>query len=427
VDAEVPDAQWPDAGVDAEVPDAQWHDAPLPDLVSKPDLCGCDDSITCTDNGCNDAGGCVFTLKSGYCLIGFTSCYKDGDVNPANPCQKCDVSQSQSSWTTFAGKGCVTTVAGGGSSYPCGYTGPALSANLQKLTGIAFNASTDEIYFAEAQCHQIHALYKNSAGQWRIYVIAGAVGPGYVGSTAGVATSTAKFSYPVALAIGSTGIVAVADRDNYLIRHITGGKVYDTAGTQGTSGNQDGTGSSATFSYLSGIAWSGSDLYVSQHGSGQNQGRIRLISSGNVSTPFTSLTPPSTINLTMPNDLTVDGSGLVYIANTNHNVITSATSTPSATLTNLVGVDYPRGIWVNSAGTSGYVSESKSNQRVFKLTKSGSTWSKTAYAGKGTAGYIDGKLADAQFNYPRHLAVNGSGVIFLVDQANNRIRMITPP
>lgn len=48
------------------------------------------------------------------------------------------------------------------------------------------------------------------------------------------------------------------------------------------------------------------------------------------------------------------------------------------------------------------------------------------YAGTGTAGFLDGPIATAQFNWPKDIAIDISGNMFIADQINNRIRKITP-
>src|SRR5690349_22690781 len=62
------------------------------------------------------------------------------------------------------------------------------------------------------------------------------------------------------------------------------------------------------------------------------------------------------------------------------------------------------------------------NNRIRKITPAGQV---STVAGDGTAGYIDGPAAKAQFNGPIGLSVSGDGDIYVADTYNDVIRMIT--
>ncbi|MCC7535768.1 MAG: hypothetical protein IT379_06125, partial [Deltaproteobacteria bacterium] len=63
----------------------------------------CDDSIACTTDTCNEtANRCDNPIANGQCLIGGT-CYANNDPNPAEQCQECRTSMSQSSWSNRSG------------------------------------------------------------------------------------------------------------------------------------------------------------------------------------------------------------------------------------------------------------------------------------------------------------------------------------
>ncbi len=73
-----------------------------------------------------------------------------------------------------------------------------------------------------------------------------------------------------------------------------------------------------------------------------------------------------------------------------------------------------------------YVADSGNNRiRVVRQQPDGSRVVQTL-AGDGTAGYLDGAGAQARFNAPQGVAVDGSGTVYVADTGNHRIRRIAP-
>lgn len=85
------------------------------------------------------------------------------------------------------------------------------------------------------------------------------------------------------------------------------------------------------------------------------------------------------------------------------------------------GFYYPRGLAVDTAGAV-YVADS-TNNRIRKISLGGDV---TTFAGSGTATFADGLGTSASFNLPYAVAVNAAGVVFVADRSNHRIRKITP-
>ncbi|PVC96328.1 hypothetical protein DBP19_08315 [Streptomyces sp. CS090A] len=84
---------------------------------------------------------------------------------------------------------------------------------------------------------------------------------------------------------------------------------------------------------------------------------------------------------------------------------------------------HPYGIAIDSVGTL-YFSD-YSNHRVRKITTDGKV---RTVAGTGTAGYggDDGPATSARLNCPRELAVDRAGALYIADAENHRVRKVTP-
>jgi DNA-binding beta-propeller fold protein YncE len=127
----------------------------------------------------------------------------------------------------------------------------------------------------------------------------------------------------------------------------------------------------------------------------------------------------------------------VYVADTNNHTIRSITAGGVvATLAGLPGLsgtvdgtgsvarfNQPRGIAVDSTGAL-YVADSN-NHTIRKITAGAVV---TTLAGlAGNPANIDGTGSAAQFNQPRGVEVDsGTGMVYVADTTNNKIRQITP-
>ncbi len=216
----------------------------------------------------------------------------------------------------------------------------------------------------------------------------------YAGSPAGIGdpanpgnangpAAAASFSDPVGLGLDSKGNLYVADYLNNLVRKIApDGTVSTFAGT-GEAGYLDGPASSAMFNWPVGIAVDSNDnVFVSEDGNSA----IRKISpDGTVSTYALSGTA-TILGVTFnsrflyPNGIAVDGAGNVYVADTGNNLIRKIS---------------PQGVVSVLAGT-------------------------------GVQGAVDGSAATASFNWPKAVAVDKNGNVYVADSNNDLIRMISP-
>ncbi|MEO6977587.1 MAG: gliding motility-associated C-terminal domain-containing protein, partial [Mucilaginibacter sp.] len=154
-------------------------------------------------------------------------------------------------------------------------------------------------------------------------------GIGSAGSANGPGIS-ASFNLPQGIAIDAAGNLYVADTFNHLIRKITPAGIVSTLAGSGAPGSNNGNGTNASFN--------------------------------------------------LPQNLTVDAAGNVFVTDLSNNVIR-------------------------------------------KITPAGDV---STYAGRGSAGSNNGPALSASFNQPSGIVVDDIGDLFISDYGGNIIRMIDP-
>ncbi len=135
-----------------------------------------------------------------------------------------------------------------------------------------------------------------------------------------------------------------------------------------------------------------------------------------------------------PAGVAVDGSGNVYVADSDGSKIRKIT--PTGLVTTLAGsavrgmadgmgtaasFGWPGSVAVDGSGNV-YVADADYH-KIRKITPAGVV---TTLAGSGTAGSADGTGNAASFNLPYGVAVDSRGSVYVADKNNNKIRKITP-
>ena len=271
--------------------------------------------------------------------------------------------------TTIAGKGGVKGSANGSGS----------AARFDNLCGIVRNAAGD-LYVTD--CHNNTIRKITPAG-----VVSTFAGKAGVAGSANGSLTTARFDYPVGIAINAAGDIYISDWGANTIRKITpAGQVTTLAGKAGKSGFADGTGAAARFDNPAGICLDAAgDLYVADNGNDT----IRKITPAGVVT-----TVAGSLGLSGDSD----GTG------------------------NAASFSSPGGICCDAAGDL-YVADT-GNYTIRKITPAGMV---TTVAGApGYKGSSDGNgLTTASFYYPWGIAVDAAGDLYVADTGNNLIRKIT--
>ena len=148
------------------------------------------------------------------------------------------------STTTFAGSG------GAGSA-----DGTGASASFNNPYSLAYDPASATVAVADTLSHRIRLVSFPGAV---VTTLAGS-SQGYADGTG----SSAQFAHPRGVAFqASTGNIYVADAMNYRIRVITPAGVVATVAGSGTSAYADGTGTAASFSEVFGIAFTSTGALI---------------------------------------------------------------------------------------------------------------------------------------------------------------------
>lgn len=316
-------------------------------------------------------------------------------------------------------------VLAGSTGGPGSSDGTGAEARFNMPSGLAMDAAGN-LYIADSGNHTIRRV--SSAGV--VTTLAGAAGK--AGTTDGVGSS-ARFSWPTGVAVDSSGVVYVADTGNQTIRKISAsGAVTTLAGAAGVRGRNDGQGSAARFDSPTGLAVNRfGELYVADT---MNHLIRRVSQTGTVVTVAGGCyewggcdgsrdDTGSSARFNGPTALTLDRQEDVLVADTANRSIRRVT--PGGVVTTVVE---RRAGLTYPAGIAVDTSGNTYVTDVYDntLRRVTSTGHLIVAGFAGFNGSADGTGSLARFYNPTGVVADAAGNLYVSDTKNNTIRRIMP-
>ncbi|HWD98631.1 MAG TPA: IPT/TIG domain-containing protein [Bryobacteraceae bacterium] len=324
----------------------------------------------------------------------------------------------------FAQQYTISTVAGiGGVQGFVGDEGPATSGELDKPFRVAVGSSGN-FYIADYYTYVIRMV---TASTGNINTIAGDGVPGYAGDN-GPATS-ASIADVHGIAVDSSGNVYIADTSNSRVRKIdTSGNIATFAGN-GTRGYA-GDGAAATGAELwfpAGLAFDSSgNLYIADYGSStvrkvDTKGNISIVAGTGSFGDSGDGGSAAKAALGYPYSIAFDQSGNLFIADTSNNNIRKVDT--SGNISTYISNIMPENIAIDATGAiyfvdgvTSYVQEILPGGTIIPIAGNGSPF----FAGDG------GPALQAELGQPQGVAATSSGNVYVADTQNEAIRLLTP-
>ncbi|EFC44432.1 predicted protein [Naegleria gruberi] len=261
-----------------------------------------------------------------------------------------------------------------------------------------------------------------------------------------IPATSAIMNYPSHCVINSTnGELIISDMNNHRIRKVSNNGIITTIAGNGTAGfcGDGGLAVNTCLNRPNGIAISSSgELYIADYGNHRirkvsNNGIITTIA-GNGNTIYNGDgIDAANASLYSPVDVSIGANNEIYIADagnyrirkifTNGTIVTIAgTGTNGFSGDNGLGsnatIGYPSSVLFNSGNV--YFTDIVYCV-IRKIYSNGTITTISGKAGTCTYGGDGGKASNAQLSYPAGIAISSTGDIYISDNYNHRIRVIS--
>jgi hypothetical protein len=336
----------------------------------------------------------------------------------------------------------ITTVAGNGTAGYSGDNGPATSAQLNDPMGVSADKNGN-FFIVDRNNNVIRKV--NSSGI--ITTFAGTGIAGYSGDS-GLAIN-AQLNHPFGVLADNAGNVYISDPVNARVRKVNASGIITTFAGNGIYGYSGDFGP-AINANIRGAVGLAIDTFGNVFIADRDTSVIRKVDKNGIITTFAGTSipgysgnggPATSAQLAGPIGLATDIAGNVYIADGVEYVIRKVDL--SGTITTFAGnhtwgntgdngpatsaqlVD-PTGIAVDSIGNVYIGDVGGAGERIRVVNNSNVI---SAFAGNGTYGYVgdNGPAINAEFRGPYSLtfAPMGRGNLYIADEGNNVIRLVT--
>ncbi len=344
-------------------------------------------------------------------------------------------------------QGKIETVIGGNGNETIFDESVATTVRLNGPTGVAVDGSGN-ILVAEGS---IGTGTGHAVGDYRVWrinssaVVSTAAGNGlesYSGD--GNSATAAQLNSPAAVTFDSAGNLYIADTANHRIRKVTASGTITTAAGTGAAGysGDGGPGVKAQLNSPAGLtADADGNVYIADSGNDRirkllpDGTLITIAGNGNASF-FGDGGPSNSASLHNPHGIFSAGGGHIYIADTGNQRIRELL--PNGIIITVAGnggqgpggdggpataaqLNLPTGVTLDAAGNI-YIAD-QGNNRVRMVTPDGTI---STFAGSASYGLGDGGSATAAaLNAPASVAVDPAGNVYVADSGNNRVREIS--